>query len=78
MSEQVATAHSTYSDHEESHGDHGHGPVMPEMKFEPADLERFDNDDTDAGKAIGIMLSLFFVYTIVAMSIAAWWTYSSL
>ena len=74
MSEQIATAAD--AEHAESHGEHG--PIAPEMKFEPTDLEQFDTDDQQAGKAIGIMLSLFFVYTILAMSIAAWWTYASL
>ena len=76
MSEETATA--TADHHAESHGEHGHGPIVPEMRFEPTEVEQFDTDDQQAGKAIGIMLSVFFVYTILAMSLAAWWTYSSL
>jgi len=46
--------------------------------FNQADLDQFDADDTTAGRAIGKMLSWFFLYTILAMSIAAWWTYKSI
>lgn len=46
--------------------------------FNQAELEQFDADDTVAGRAIGKMLSWFFLYTIIAMSIAAWWTYSAI
>ena len=48
-----------------------------EPLFQEAELEQFDADDTEAGAAIGKMLSFFFLYTIVVMSIAAWWTFAS-
>ena len=49
-----------------------------ELHFSPEDLESFDDDDTEAGKNIGKMLSLFFLYTIVVMSLAAYWTFASI
>jgi hypothetical protein len=46
--------------------------------FSPAEVEQFAADDDMAGGAIGKMLSALFLYTIVAMSIAGWWTWSSI
>ena len=46
--------------------------------FTPVDIDHFSDDDTVAGGAIGKMLALFFLYTIIGMSISAWWTYSSI
>lgn len=50
---------------------------VPEEKplFSDADLEQFDADDVQAGSAIGKMLSIFFLYTVIAMSIVVWWTF---
>ena len=45
--------------------------------FTRTELEQFAADDVEAGSAIGKMLTLFFLYTIVVMSVAAWWTYRS-
>lgn len=55
-----------------------HVPVTPEsepMPFTSSDLKQFDADDAEAGRAIGKMLSLFFLYTVFAMSGAAYVTY---
>lgn len=46
--------------------------------FSPVEVEQFSADDVTAGSAIGKMLSALFLYTIVAMGIAGWWTYSSI
>ncbi|MFO0979892.1 MAG: hypothetical protein U0996_26065 [Planctomycetaceae bacterium] len=46
--------------------------------FSPAEVEQFAADDVTAGGAIGKMLSALFLYTVVAMSIAGWWTWSSI
>lgn len=58
-----------------------HPPLTQEtdpIPFSPADLKQFDADDAEAGRAIGKMLSLFFLYTVLAMTGAAyatyWWT----
>lgn len=44
--------------------------------FRPADIDGFTADDTEAGSAIGKMLAWFFLYTVIVMSISAWWTFS--
>jgi hypothetical protein len=54
------------------------GTVPPEMPFDREDLQQFDQDDVSAGRAIGKMLAFFFLYTIIAMSIAAYWTWTTL
>lgn len=46
--------------------------------FQATEIEQFDQDDVQAGRAIGKMLSFFFLYTIIAMAISAWWTLRSL
>ena len=51
---------------------------MTEELFSDADIEQFSNDDTEAGRAIGKMLSIFFFYTVIVMSLAGLWTYMSL
>jgi hypothetical protein len=50
----------------------------PETLFSHEDLQAFDDDDVKAGGNIGRMLAILFVYTLVAMSIAGAWTWSSL
>ena len=52
--------------------------VPPEMPFDREDLQQFDRDDVSAGRAIGKMLAFFFLYTIIAMSLAAYWTWTTL
>jgi hypothetical protein len=49
--------------------------AIPELPFTERQIDQFDADDGDAGRAIGKMLALFFLYTVVAMSIVAWWTF---
>lgn len=46
--------------------------------FSAVEVEQFEADDVIAGSAIGKMLSILFLYTVLAMSFVAWWTYSSL
>lgn len=46
--------------------------------FSAVEVEQFSADDVTAGGAIGKMLSALFLYTILAMGIAGWWTYSSI
>ncbi len=44
-------------------------------QFNRDELRQFESDDQDAGRRIGKILSALFVYTIVAMSVAVWWTF---
>jgi hypothetical protein len=45
-----------------------------EPLFEDAELRQFEADDVEAGRAICKMLSLLFIYTVIAMSIVSLWT----
>ena len=45
-----------------------------EALFSNAELREFESDDEVAGRAIGVMLSLLFIYTMLAMSGVAVWT----
>ncbi|MCA9034152.1 MAG: hypothetical protein KDA91_03425 [Planctomycetaceae bacterium] len=45
--------------------------------FSPVELEQFEADDVTAGSAIGKMLSILFLYTVLAMSLVCWWTFST-
>jgi hypothetical protein len=42
--------------------------------FTEQQIDQFDADDGDAGRAIGRMLASFFLYTVIVMSLVAWWT----
>lgn len=54
-------------------GPDGH-PSAAEPLFEEDELTQFDADDVTAGRAICKMLSLFFLYTVIVMAIAGYWT----
>ncbi len=56
---------------------HGTAAASTEPLFNNAELREFANDDVVAGRAIGKMLSLLFIYTLFAMSIVAAWTMNS-
>ncbi|MDG2389908.1 MAG: hypothetical protein P8M30_11365 [Planctomycetaceae bacterium] len=65
VSDHTATA-AAEPEHAEPFDDH----------FRPADIDQFTAEDTVAGGAIGKMLTTLFLYTIIAMSISAWWTFA--
>lgn len=48
-----------------------------ELDFEHDELANFDADDVTAGRALCKMLSLFFLYTVIVMAIAGYWTVTS-
>jgi hypothetical protein len=53
------------------------GTAVPEGPlFEDDELAQFDADDVTAGSALCKMLSLFFLYTVIAMAIVGAWTAS--
>ena len=70
--------HETTADHPEVSQGQATATELPENPFEREELAQFDADDVIAGKAIGIMLSLFFLYTMIAMSIVGYWTFSEI
>jgi len=58
-----------------------HAAATPEHAaelFSPVEIAQFGADDVTAGGAIGKMLSALFLYTVFAMGLAGWWTYSSI
>lgn len=62
-----------------SQEEHQAGTADPSANpFEREEVAQFDADDVQAGRAIGKMLSLFFIYTLVAMSIVALWTFTTI
>ena len=64
MSVQTATAPSTT----QSDAD--------EPLFARTEVTQFEEDDREAGVAIGRMLSLLFIYTVIAMAVSAYATYA--
>ena len=46
-----------------------------EELFDKSELAEFDAEDQTAGRNICKMLSALFIYTLIAMSTAATWTY---
>ena len=70
--------HETTEDHPEDAQEQATATEHPENPFEQEELAQFDADDVNAGKAIGVMLSLFFLYTMIAMSIVGYWTFSTI
>jgi hypothetical protein len=60
-----------------AHSD-AHAASHDESLFSPVEVEQFAADDVQAGGAIGKMLSALFLYTVFAMGIAGWWTYSAI
>ncbi|MCA8998017.1 MAG: hypothetical protein KDA80_13555 [Planctomycetaceae bacterium] len=47
-----------------------------DVPFAPEEVRGFDRDDAEAGQAIGKMLSLFFLYTVIVMAVSCYATYS--
>ena len=45
--------------------------------FTAVEIEQFEADDIVAGSTIGKMLSMLFLYTVLAMTFVAWWTFST-
>ena len=43
--------------------------------FSQEERRQFAADDADAGRHIGKILASLFIYTLIAMSIATWWTF---
>lgn len=56
----------------------GNEPLDPAKVFDSEQIRELEADDAKAGSVIGKMLALFFLYTVIVMSIVAWWTVQSL
>jgi hypothetical protein len=60
--------------------DHAHAETSAGTKaplFDQQELQEFEAADAEAGSAIGRMLSMFFLYTVFAMTVSTlatlWW-----
>lgn len=49
-------------------------PAQVENPFSTEDVAGFEADDISAGRAICKLLSILFIYTVIAMSAVALWT----
>jgi len=58
--------------HTDSHSD----SPSDEPLFQRTELTQFADDDREAGMAIGKMLSVLFIYTVIVMAISAYATYA--
>ena len=50
-------------------------PAEQKPLFRGEELSQFDADDAQAGSMIGKLLAMFFLYTVIATSFVAWWTF---
>ncbi len=54
-----------------------HSTPVDEPLFSRDEMRQFEADDAEAGSVIGRMLSLFFLYTVIVMTISTlatiWW-----
>lgn len=53
-------------------------PTPSPPSFGADELATLDREDGEAGKVIAQLLCFFFLYTIVVMVIAAWWTWDAI
>ncbi len=74
----MAEQHATHTDTHATTEPAGHTveAVGLDELFQPDELADFVADDQKAGRAIGKMLALIFLYTIFAMTIVGAWTWS--
>lgn len=80
MSDPAATNEDVHAENSDTEGDAVTAvaePPTPEPLFNEQELSQFDSDDVEAGSAICKMLSLFFLYTVLAMAIVGMWTFAN-
>ncbi len=77
MSLTMPTAHKTSETSQAARyspdyiGDSSEAPSL----FTQEELREFAKDDAEAGRRIGKILASLFIYTVIAMSVAIWWTF---
>lgn len=67
-----ASQSSRYSSDNDFHPDEA-----PSL-FTREELRQFAADDAEAGRRIGKILASLFIYTVIAMSIAIWWSFRTI
>lgn len=50
-------------------------PGEEQALFDREELQQFAAEDVAAGRRIGMILAALFIYTVIAMSVATWWTF---
>lgn len=56
---------------------HNHEPAHNlESLFSNTELLEFDSSDAAAGRSIAKILTFFFIYTVLAMSVAIGWSFA--
>ncbi len=78
MSEEPANSEASSADNSAPSTGTAVADPPAETLFADDEIAQFEEDDVEAGRAIGKMLSLLFIYTVIAMSIVAVWTYSAI
>lgn len=73
MSLSMPAAHTTFDANLETRA--GSASDHDQPLFSGEELRQFASDDVEAGRRIGKILSALFIYTLLAMSIATWWTF---
>lgn len=48
--------------------------ISNEYGFTDEELSEFQSDDRTAGRSIAKILTMLFIYTMMAMSVVIWWT----
>ena len=57
---------------------HGTAAAVLENPFDRDEIAQFKADDVAAGAAIGKMLSLLFIYTVIVMALVGWLTWTKI
>lgn len=73
MSLALPTSHQTFDGNQPSRSDYAQGDGQ--SLFSCEELTQFEADDVQIMSRIGKILSALFVYTVVVMSVAIWWTF---
>ena len=72
---------ATGQEHESAHiadESHATAATVPENPFDRDEIKQFEADDVQAGKSIGQMLSLMFIYTVIVMALVGYLTWSKI
>lgn len=72
MSLALPTSQRTFDSHQPAQNDCA--PGDEQSLFSREELTQFEADDIQIMSRIGKILSALFVYTVIAMSVAIWWT----
>lgn len=72
MSLAMPTTHRVFDANQPNRNEHSQNDEQ--SLFSREELTQFEADDVQIMSRIGKILSALFVYTVIAMSVAIWWT----